>query len=52
MEAQQYIKISEFSDYIKRALENNNDFKNVCVKGEIANLTHNKSGHIYFSLKE
>lgn len=52
MEAQQYIKISEFSDYIKRALENNNDFKNVCVKGEIANLTHNKSGHIYFSLKD
>jgi len=45
-------KISEINELIKKALENNVLFKNIKVKGEIANLTYNKSGHIYFSLKD
>lgn len=45
-------KISEINELIKKTLENNALFKNIKVKGEIANLTYNKSGHIYFSLKD
>ncbi|QBQ07705.1 exodeoxyribonuclease VII large subunit [Spiroplasma gladiatoris] len=46
------LKISELNKNIKYYLETNHAFKNVSVKGEVANLTYNKSGHIYFSLKD
>ncbi|AGR42138.1 exodeoxyribonuclease VII large subunit [Spiroplasma diminutum] len=45
-------KITDFADMLKEYVEDSNTFKNVNVKGEVANLTHNKSGHIYFSLKD
>ncbi|ALD66432.1 exodeoxyribonuclease VII large subunit [Spiroplasma cantharicola] len=45
-------KITDFTDMLKEYLENSNTFKNVNVKGEVANLTLNKTGHIYFSLKD
>ncbi|AUM62673.1 exodeoxyribonuclease VII large subunit [Spiroplasma monobiae] len=45
-------KISDFADILKDYVEESNAFKNVNIKGEVANLTHNKSGHIYFSLKD
>ncbi|WP_338984288.1 exodeoxyribonuclease VII large subunit [Spiroplasma endosymbiont of Diplazon laetatorius] len=45
-------KITDFADILKEYVEDSNAFKNVNVKGEVANLTHNKSGHIYFSLKD
>ncbi|AOG60519.1 exodeoxyribonuclease VII large subunit [Spiroplasma helicoides] len=46
------LKISELSDKIKNHLESTLNFKNISIKGEIANLTFNRSGHIYFSLKD
>ncbi|QHX36683.1 exodeoxyribonuclease VII large subunit [Spiroplasma sp. BIUS-1] len=45
-------KISDFADILKDYVEESNAFKNVNIKGEVANLTLNKSGHIYFSLKD
>ncbi|WP_339020190.1 exodeoxyribonuclease VII large subunit [Spiroplasma endosymbiont of Atherix ibis] len=45
-------KIADFADILKNYVEESNTLKNINVKGEIANLTHNKSGHIYFSLKD
>ncbi|AUB31644.1 exodeoxyribonuclease VII large subunit [Spiroplasma floricola] len=45
-------KITDFADILKNYVEESNALKNINVKGEIANLTHNKSGHIYFSLKD
>ncbi|WP_342259209.1 exodeoxyribonuclease VII large subunit [Spiroplasma endosymbiont of Dioctria linearis] len=45
-------KITDFTDMLKEYLEDSNTFKNVNVKGEVANLTLNKTGHIYFSLKD
>ncbi|WP_186788053.1 exodeoxyribonuclease VII large subunit [Spiroplasma clarkii] len=52
MQVTEFIKISEFSDLIKEVLENERSLKDVAVKGEVANLTFNKSGHVYFSLKD
>ncbi|QGS51945.1 exodeoxyribonuclease VII large subunit [Spiroplasma tabanidicola] len=50
--SEQIINVSEFNKKIKMYLEKPIDFKNISVKGEIANLTYNKVGHIYFSLKD
>ncbi|AHI52908.1 exodeoxyribonuclease VII large subunit [Spiroplasma culicicola] len=46
------LSISDLSDNLKYHLESSNAFKNINIKGEISNLTYNKSGHIYFSLKD
>ncbi|AKX34136.1 exodeoxyribonuclease VII large subunit [Spiroplasma litorale] len=46
------LKVSEFNDLVKNNLESDNKFKSINIKGEIANLTHNKTGHIYFSIKD
>ncbi|AGR41225.1 exodeoxyribonuclease VII large subunit [Spiroplasma taiwanense] len=45
-------KISELNENIKNFVEKTNQFKNINIKGEVSNLTFNKSGHIYFSLKD
>lgn len=44
------LAVSELNNQIKSLLEST--FVSVCVEGEISNLTHHKSGHIYFSLKD
>jgi len=42
--------VSEVNHHIRNVIENN--IPNLFVEGEIANFTHHRSGHIYFSLKD
>ena len=42
--------VSEVNHHIRNVVENN--IPNLFVEGEIANFTHHRSGHIYFSLKD
>ncbi|MCL4106313.1 UNVERIFIED_CONTAM: hypothetical protein GTU68_003474 [Idotea baltica] len=49
---QQSYSVREFTFYIKHLLEGDPLLQNVWVEGEISNLTHHRSGHIYFSLKD
>jgi exodeoxyribonuclease VII large subunit len=44
--------ISEITKMIKGYLENNPDFNNIWLRGEISNLTQHRSGHMYFDLKD
>ncbi|WP_031542822.1 exodeoxyribonuclease VII large subunit [Mesoplasma photuris] len=44
--------VKELNSLIKEGIENNNTYRNINVTGEISNLTFNKSGHIYFSIKD
>lgn len=48
----QSYNVREFTFYIKNLLEGDPLLQNVWVEGEISNLTHHRSGHIYFSLKD
>ena len=42
--------VSEVNRHIRNVVENS--IPNLFVEGEIANFTHHRSGHIYFSLKD
>lgn len=44
------LSVSELNNQIKALLETT--FSSVYVQGEISNLTHHTSGHIYFSIKD
>ena len=44
--------ISELTRVIKKSIEDNPDFNNIWIVGEISNLTYHSSGHIYFTLKD
>lgn len=44
--------VAEISQIFKETIEGSNYFKNIYVRGEVSNLTFNKSGHVYFSLKD
>ncbi len=44
--------ISRLNQLIKGTIESNSLLQNIQVEGEIFNLTHHASGHIYFSLKD
>ncbi len=46
------LTVSELTSTIKEILESNNELKNISVCGEVSNLTHHNSGHIYFTLKD
>lgn len=46
----QPLSVSELNTQIKSLLEAT--FVNVCVEGEISNLTYHSSGHLYFSIKD
>lgn len=45
-----FLSVGELTDRIKATLEAH--FGEVCVSGEISNLTKHQSGHYYFSLKD
>jgi exodeoxyribonuclease VII large subunit len=38
--------------YIKRILEKSPDLQDIWIRGELSNITHHASGHLYFTLKE
>jgi exodeoxyribonuclease VII large subunit len=44
------LSVSELNNQIKALLETT--FSSIYVQGEISNLTHHSSGHIYFSIKD
>lgn len=46
------IKVSQLTNYIKRILQTDPLLGNISVIGEISNLKHHDSGHIYFTLKD
>lgn len=47
------VSVSQLNRKISLMLKGERSFSDLCVKGEISNLTiHYKSGHIYFSLKD
>lgn len=43
-------KVSEITSHIKNIIEEN--IPNLYIEGEISNLTHHNSGHIYLTLKD
>jgi exodeoxyribonuclease VII large subunit len=47
---QQVLTVTELSRRLKALVEMN--FRNVCVEGEISNLSRATSGHVYFTLKD
>lgn len=44
--------VTQVTKTIKLLLEENPHLNNLYIKGEISNLSPNKSGHIYFSIKD
>ena len=46
------LTVQELNEALKTLIENKQEFKDIYVQGELSNLTFNKSGHIYFSIKE
>ncbi len=45
-----FFTVSQITQQIKQALESS--FRQVRVKGEVSNLRHQASGHLYFTLKD
>ncbi len=45
-----FLTVSQITQQIKQALESS--FRQVRVKGEVSNLRHQASGHLYFTLKD
>jgi len=53
METKNYYSISQVNEYIKDIFDNIEPLRNITIRGEISNCRgRNKSGHIYFSLKD
>ena len=46
------LTVTQLNEYIKGVFESAPLLSSVCIKGEISNFTHHKSGHLYFSLKD
>ena len=46
------ISVSQLNNYIKRVIGTDPILGNISVTGEISNLVHHSSGHVYFSLKD
>ena len=44
--------VGEVTRFIKSLFDNEADLQNICVEGEISNLTVAKSGHVYFTIKD
>jgi len=53
METKNYYSVSQVNEYIKDIFDNIQPLRNITIRGEISNCRgKNKSGHIYFSLKD
>lgn len=45
-------KVGEISDILDKMISNIYDLKSIYIEGEISNVVYQKSGHLYFSLKD
>ncbi|KAA1040127.1 exodeoxyribonuclease VII large subunit [Macrococcus equipercicus] len=48
----EYLSISALTKYIKVKFERDPYLENVYIKGELSNVKHHSSGHLYFALKD
>ena len=48
----QYITIGALNNYLKKLFDNDNNLKDVYLKGEISNFKAHTRGHFYFTLKD
>ncbi|MBQ2758099.1 MAG: exodeoxyribonuclease VII large subunit, partial [Clostridia bacterium] len=46
------LTVTQLNEYLRMTMDANPFLANLSVRGEIANFTHHKSGHFYFSLKD
>lgn len=44
--------VSQVNAYVKQMFQTDFVLSNICVQGEISNVTYHGSGHIYFTLKD
>ena len=49
---EEYISVSQLTDYRKKLINSDSRLKQVYVRGEISNFKRYSSGHCYFSLKD
>ena len=49
---QSVYSVKQLNSYIKNTLENDPFLKNLTVQGEVGNCNYNRSGHVYFTIKE
>ena len=49
---EEYISVSQLTDYIRKLINSDSRLKQVYVRGEISNFKRYSSGHCYFSLKD
>ncbi len=49
---EKYWSVTELTRHIKKILENDNAIQVIWVSGEISNIAHPNSGHLYFTLKD
>ena len=45
-------KVGEVANILENVLSNTYDLKSIYIEGEISNVVYQKSGHLYFSLKD
>lgn len=50
--AETIFTVSEVNRAVKQFLEGTHTFKNMFIQGEMSNITYQKSGHLYFTLKD
>lgn len=47
-----YLSVQALTKYVKRKFDADPHLRKVYVKGELSNVTHHPSGHLYFTLKD
>ncbi|OES44406.1 exodeoxyribonuclease VII large subunit [Domibacillus iocasae] len=52
MEPNRHLTVKALTKYIKRKFDADPHLKNMAVKGELSNVKHHSSGHLYFTLKD
>lgn len=52
LEQEEVQSVSQLNNYIKTLLEEDKQLKKIEVKGEISTFSPNRSGHVYFSIKD
>ena len=52
MNNDKYLSVTALTRYLKYKFDNDNNLKNVFLKGEISNFKSHTTGHFYFSIKD